>query len=651
MIPVASPRAALISAALALLPPPDLSVSAWAVEYRVLSREDSAEPGRWSTDSRPFQTEIMDACSTPRIQFVSVVGCSQWGKTQILNNAIGQRIDVNPGPIMVVSPTVQAAEKWSKTRFMPMVRDCPSLAAKVGDGRTSSNTILEKQFPGGLLVAVGASAPAGLASQPIRDLFMDEVDRIPEDASAGDEGDFEDLAEARTANYEGRRLIYRCSTPTISGRSRIEKSWNESDKRQWFVPCPHCGHSQTMNFKNVVFSDRPEPIYACSGGGCEIREVELRRAVLAGEWRATRSDVRGRAGFMVHGLMVRPMATLVERFLVAKRRGPKPLQSFVNTQLGEWWNPRDGDVVQAQGLAARTEPYEAIPAAVGLLVAAVDIQDDRLEVKILGVGAGEELWVVAREIIPGNLAQAEPWDRLEALLRADYPREDGGTQRIKGAACDIGGHFTKQVYRFARRPRVKGIIYPVKGASKPQNKLAIRSAGRARLWLVDTVAAKDSIFAALKIEDPGPGYIHFPQELGQDYFEQLLSEKQVRKEGRRAYAKVTPDARNEALDLMVYALAAVEIYAPKDLYAMVRRAQTAAGGPGPLVLQDEPIEEVPEEVSEPEQVAAPPAPSAPRLAVRVIKRAQAQPAEPLRTATPAPAPVLIKQGGNGSGAW
>ena len=102
---------------------------------------------------------------------------------------------------------------------------------------------------------------------------------------------------------------------------------------------------------------------------------------------------------------------------------------------------------------------------------------------------------------------------------------------------------------------------------------------------------------------------------------------------------------------MVYALAAVEIYAPKDLYAMVRRAQTAAGGPGPLVLQDEPIEEVPEEVSEPEQVAAPPAPSAPRLAVRVIKRAQAQPAEPLRTATPAPAPVLIKQGGNGSGAW
>ena len=570
MIMLALALPALVEAAQVLLPPPDLSVSQWAATFRVLSREDSAEPGLWTTADRPYQTEIMDACSTPRIQFVSVVGCSQWGKTQIMNNVIGHRIHVNPGPIMAVAPTIQAAEKWSKTRFMPMVRDCPELAARVGDGRSSSNTILEKTFPGGLLVAVGANAPAGLASQPIRDLLMDETDRIPEDVSAGEEGDFEELAEARTANYEGRRLIYRCSTPTIRGHSRIEKSWNESDRRVWHFTCPHCGHVQTLSFQSVDFKDRVEPVYACAGGGCEISELQLRRAVLAGRWVVTRPSVQNHAGFHVHGLMVRPMATLVDRFLRAKRRGPMALQVFINTQLGEWWDPREGETVQAQGLAARREDYTQIPRAVGLLVAAVDVQDDRLELQILGAGEGEELWVIAREVIPGNLALAEPWDRLEAILLASYPREDGGAMRIKAAACDIGGHFTKQVYAFSRRPKLRGFLYPVKGASRPQQKLAVRSNRRGRLWTIDTVAAKDSIYSRLKIEQPGPGYIHFPQEVGQDYFEQLLAERPVRREGHRAYEKITMDARNEALDLMVYGLVAIEIYSPKNLGRMAQ---------------------------------------------------------------------------------
>jgi len=589
MIPLASARSALISASLVMLPPPGLSVSQWADRYRVLSREDSAEPGRWSTEARPYQRDIMDAASTPRIQFVSVVGCSQWGKTQLMNNIIGHRIHTNPGPIMAVAPTIQASEKWSKTRFMPMVRDCPELAERVGDGRSSSNTILEKQFPGGLLVAVGANAPAGLASQPIRDLLMDEVDRIPEGASAGEEGDFEELAEARTANYEGRRLIYRCSTPTIKGHSRIEKSWNESDQRVWTVTCPHCGHVQTLNFKNVIFKDLPEPVYACQGSGCVIREIELRRAVLAGEWLPTRPEVQHRAGFWVHGLMVRPMATLVDRFLRAKRKGPMALQVFINTQLGEWWDLREGDLVQAQGLAARREPYVKVPNGVGLLVAGVDVQDDRLELQILGLGEGEEAWVIAREVIPGNLAMADPWNRLEAILRADYPREDGGVMNLRAVACDIGGHFTKQVYLFAKRPALRGFVFPVKGATRPQQRLALRSKGRARLWLVDTVAAKDQIFGRLKIEQTGPGFIHFPQEVGQDYFEQLLAEKPTRKEGRRAYEKVTKDARNEVLDLWVYCLAALDVYAPKDLGAMVEKAAAVEKVDPPEPVEVEPV--------------------------------------------------------------
>jgi len=624
---IGSALGALVTSAAVLLPPPDMTVSQWADAYRVLSREDSAAPGRWSSDSRPYQRGIMDAASSPRIQYVTVVGGAQWGKTQILNNILGQRICLNPGPIMVVAPTERAAEKWSKTRFAPMVRDCPELAALIGDrSRDSSNTILEKTFPGGLLVAVGANAPAGLASQPIRDLLIDEVDRIPKGDTVEGEGDFEDLAEARTSDFEGRRLIYKCSTPTILGQSRIEDSWKESDQQFWNVTCPHCGFEQTLTFKNVVFKDLPEPVYACHGGGCQITEPELRRAVKEGRWIATRPDVVDHAGFWVHGLMIRPMATLVSKFKKAMKKGIGPLQTFTNTQLGEWWNPRDGDTLQVEGLQkrARESGYTSgqVPDGVGILVAAVDVQDDRLELLVQGVGTGEETWRITREIIPGNLTTAPPWDHLEEALLHLWARQSGGALKVRLACIDIGGHFTKEVYKFCRRPKMRGICQPVKGATRPQLKLAVRSGGKARLWLVDTVQAKDQFLHRLKIETPGYGYCHFPDDLDRDYFEQLLAEH--RKSGKRLYEKITTDARNEALDLEVYSMAALFIASPKDLEALVLKAGALAGQVVPA--------------ADPEPVAAAPAPvpeERPRAPDRIS-----------RVILP-----RIPRGGGGNGAW
>ena len=578
-----------------LVPPPDMTVTEWAETFRVLSAEDSAAPGRFSCDDRPYQRGIMDACSSPRIQAVTVAGPSQFGKTQLLNNIIGHGIHLDPCPMMVVNPTILAVEKWSKTRFAPMVRDTPELAELVGEGRSSSNTLTEKAFRGGVLVCVGANAPAGLASQPIRKLFLDEVDRIPMGESAGEEGDFEDLAEARTADFEGRRLIYRCSTPGVRGRSRIEVALRESDWRTWRWACPHCGHVQTCDFHQVVFKDLPAPVYACKGGGCEIAENELRRAINRAEedglgWTPTRPNVTDHAGFHVHGLQVRSMATLVSKFLRAKRKGPKALQVWVNTQLGEWWDPREGDEVQVDGLLkrAREESYSSgeVPEGVGVLVASVDVQTSpqRLEVMVLGVGVGQELWVVHHELIPGNLALPEPWDRLEALVLQEH-----GGQRIRAVTVDIGGHYTRQAYALCKRPRLRGLAHPVKGATTPQRTMVRRSTKKGPLRLVDTVTAKDTIYAQLSVDRPGPGFVHFPNDVDQVLLEQVLAERPITKGGRRAYEKKDgPDTRNEGLDLLVYGLAALDIFAPRDLEDLVGKSLRARAareappaGPGP----------------------------------------------------------------------
>ena len=162
-----------------LAPPPNMTVSQWADKYRRLSSESSAEPGRWRTSKAPYQREIMDAVCDMRVQKVVIMSAAQIGKTDaLILNPIGYYMHYDPSPIMVMQPTIQMAETFSKDRLSPMLRDTPVLRDKVNDkSRNSGNTILQKIFPGGHVTMVGANSPSSLASRPIRILLADEIDR------------------------------------------------------------------------------------------------------------------------------------------------------------------------------------------------------------------------------------------------------------------------------------------------------------------------------------------------------------------------------------------------------------------------------------------------------------------------------------------
>jgi phage terminase large subunit GpA-like protein len=151
---------------------------------------------------------------------------------------------------MLVEPTVELAKRFSRQRIAPMIENTSVLADRVSDPRErdSGNTILAKEFPGGVLVATGANSSVGLRSMPARYLLMDEVDAYPPSASTGaagtEEGDPVDLAIRRTATFANRQIAM-ISTPTIAEVSRIEAAYLESDQRKYYVPCPHCGTFQT----------------------------------------------------------------------------------------------------------------------------------------------------------------------------------------------------------------------------------------------------------------------------------------------------------------------------------------------------------------------------------------------------------------------
>lgn len=299
MIHLEPQTAQMFSRALgALKPPPNMTLSQWADNYRRLSAEASAAQGRWNTDNAPFQREIMDAIGDVHIRKVVAMMCAQSGKTDgLILNTIGYYMSYYPAPIMIVQPTVNLGESFSKDRLATMIRDTPVLRGLVDNkSRYSGNTIMKKNFAGGQLTIVGANAPTDLRGRPIKVLLADEVDAYK--ASAGKEGDPVMLAEQRQTTYWDYKTVL-VSTPTDKNNSRILDEFNASTQEEWTVPCPNCGFYQPFVWDNMVFDKDKWPEggvqYRCAECGCLDNEYRWKKNSLKGKWHAEHPEraVRG----------------------------------------------------------------------------------------------------------------------------------------------------------------------------------------------------------------------------------------------------------------------------------------------------------------------------------------------------------------------
>jgi phage terminase large subunit GpA-like protein len=236
-----------------LSPPPKLQLDEWADQYRFLSRENSSEPGKWNTDRTPYLRDIMRSITDPLVEEVVVMKAARIGYTEgVVGNGIGFFIDQDPCPQLVVQPTVDDAEGWSKDNLTPLVEETPRLREKVRDqkSRNSGNTILTKRYPGGSLKAIGANSPRGFRRVTVRVVWFDEVDGYP--PGAGSEGDQISLGRKRAQTFDNRKIVMG-STPTLKDASRIETAFNASSQGRYHVKCPHCQHEQVLSWKNITW--------------------------------------------------------------------------------------------------------------------------------------------------------------------------------------------------------------------------------------------------------------------------------------------------------------------------------------------------------------------------------------------------------------
>lgn len=569
-------------------PPEPLSLSEWANKYAVLSKETSAQTGRFR--SFAYQDGMMDAITDPAVTQVSVMKSARVGYTKILDHVVGYYLAHDPSPILIVQPRVEDAEDYSKTEIAPMLRDTPVLAEICGDpkAKDSNQTILKKTFANGAnLTLVGANSPGGFRRITCRIILFDEVDGYPS-GGAGVEGDQIALGIKRSETFWNRKIALG-STPTVKGTSRIEKAYEESDQRRYYVPCPHCGEFQVLEWggpetpygikwdKDENGEGIPESAYyVCRHNGCVIHHNEKSGMVKRGEWRATK-PFKGHAGFHIWaGYSLFPNAAW--KYLVAEwlrvKNDPLMRQTFINLVLGEPYEDRGEKALSEKRLLERCEVYAAeVPDGVAVLTAGIDTQDGRFEIEVTGWGRNEESWSIAFDVIEGDLETNEPWQRLDAYLKQVWRRADGRGFTIMAACMDSGGHHTQKVYEFAKE-RLGRRIWAIKGESArggkrspvwPTKKPTSKSKASFKPIIIGVNAAKDTIRGRLHIDPPAPGepaasYMHFPADRDLNYFSQLLAERSVLKvSGGQRYRvwEQLPGRANEALDCRVYSYAAL----------------------------------------------------------------------------------------------
>lgn len=584
----------------ALRPPPRLTVAEWADRYAQLSAESSAEPGPWK--NLPYQVGIQEAFTDPDLVEVWVLKSARVGWTKMLGNLIGYHIHQDPCSMLMVQPTDDDAEGYSKEELATMIRDTPVLTALVSDvkSRDGGNTVLSKSFPGGLISLTGANSGAGFRRISRRVVMFDEIDAFPE--SAGTEGDPIKLGTKRSEYYWNRKIVGG-TTPLVKGTSRIEKLFERGDKRYYFVPCPHCGHMAPLVWQRPDPDDdqgkisghwfripeAPEPVedahFVCEANGCVIEHESKYQMLEGGEWRSTAEGRPRVASFSIWAAYsTSPNSSwgaLAREWIdVLQTKDKNQIQVYVNTVRGELWEEDYVKKISADELANRAEFYDpnVLPAEAVLATIGVDVQDNRLAVSIYGWAEGEQSWMLNHFEMFGDPAQPELWKQLDQVIFTPIRHVSGASTPIAAVAIDSGGHFTQEVYQYVRQHRNKmktTAVIAVKGASQ-KGKPAIgrpttvdvnykgqKITGGAEVHMMGSDTIKGTLYARFKNREPGPRFFHFHTELNKEFFDQLMAEKQVIKKSKKSGVPITDwvlpaGKRNEALDCAVMAYAALQ---------------------------------------------------------------------------------------------
>jgi len=620
----------------------------WADKFYTIA-EGSAKNQKWKTEDVEYTREILNAISDYNVEEITVMTSSQILKTTIGLIIIAYFIEYDPSPMLLLMPTIQAGEDYSKTKLEPTLYNIDSIKERLErKSRDGKNTTLFKEImPGIFLKIAGANSPVGLAANSVRIVIEDDIDRIP--VSAGDEGDPCFLAEQRIESYRlhGHKII-RFSTPTNSGHSRIEAKYKLGSQEKFYVPCPHCNHMQILRFfpkwdeekkefyggiiwdkdKDLMgktLQHYPETVrYNCEACRKDIPHINNTWMRLNGKWSADNPKIKKHRSFGALGRLYSSLSTweqVVTEWLKAKE-DPELIKGFYNTVLGEVYVEDTSLQISREQVAGYVEHYLTdkqpyLPNEILFLTCAVDTHPDRLEIGVEGWNEHEENWLIHYEQFWGDTDKGEVYERLIEFLERKWKRKDGielpiglykDGRRYYAALIDSGGYMknTQSVYDFTQAHQHNGII-AIKGRAGNGMPILLQQSlvGKYRNTILQNIGVdtiKETIWQRLKQKPGGPRTIHYTSAFCDfKYFEGLFSEPPSPIFNKQTNTMVIiwkkkRGARNEPWDLKIYNYAAMKLASPdfeaiKNYYENIKHITVDSGVPS----KDGLLNEIPKE--------------------------------------------------------
>jgi len=578
---------------------PPQRLADWAGENFYLSPEASHTRGEWA--AWPFQIGILDWMGDDAIEELSVRKSKRTGYTKMLLAFMAYCAAHRRRKLALWQPTDDDRDSFVKSEIEPMLRDVRALGP-VMPPRAAQDTIKLKTFLGSVWHLLGGKAARAYRRITVAVALIDELDGF--DQMVEKSADPITLARGRLEGAPFPKLVAG-STPRLKGLSHIEhRSLQAQVRMRYLITCPHCDaeHPLMWGGKNVPHgfkwdTNRPETVrhvcphchgsitqadYLARWVGTWADQDEAYRYGADRIWRdATGQPCRAPRHVAAHIWAAyspqRSWESIAREAIEAaakfKAGDHGPMQGFVNETLGDVWELKGESAdehVLAKRAAADAQPYRCGTVPVGCLklVAGLDVQDDRVEVVVWGFGLGEEMWCIDYQVLHFNLSVESEWAIVDRYLETRFTQAwHGGGMPIDACTIDSGGHFTHQVYYWARKRAHKATHagkgsskagQPIKGAFTLQdihwNGQKLKNG--ARLYAVGTDTAKDLIFGRLQVTQPGPGYVHFPTDLPHTFYKGITGEMRVlvKTPTGEEHRWIKTYARNEPLDCTVYAL-------------------------------------------------------------------------------------------------
>lgn len=569
-----------------------LTGAEWADRYFYLSPESSGIEGKWI--NYPYQVALINWMTDDDIEEVNLIKSARVGYTKCLLIAIGYGIEQKRRNVAVWQPTDGDAHDFVSDEVDTMLRDVPVignlLKCPVGS-KSKFNTVEKKQFVGATLDIKGGKSGRNYRRMTKDTAIYDETDGF--DPDIDNEGSPFELGDMRIQTSSFPKSI-RGSTPKIKGVSLIEAAVASCQMVFYrYVPCPQCGTMQRLEFSGLRTKGEEAGQYVCLHG-CIIDYASYPAMDAAGRWQTIdgvyydeKTDLffgpddepierpkRIGAKIWAAYSYSKPWSWIAYKWndavQLSKKGDKTALKTVVNTILGETWEEK-GESIDPVMVSDRLEDYtvDSLPAGCLVITAGADVQggkNPRIEVEILAHGLEGETWSIDYVVIPGDPEQQAVWDHLDEQLQRKFTREDGVDMHIAGAFID-SGYLTSRTYAFTSVRRGRN-IYATKGVltgtlCNAGTWQGDKKSGRAILHTVNVDEAKELIFGRLKkVNEPGPGYCHFPIHYGADYFQQLTNEQ--KREKKRAgrlvgyeWVKKQGHIGNEPLDCRSYAIGAL----------------------------------------------------------------------------------------------